>query len=161
MSARAATADLLRADSETQLEDLIARLRERGCRLTPQRMAVLKVLISNREHLSAEQIHDRVKADFPMTSLATVYKTVAVLKEMGEILELGFGDGINRYDGVGLGPHPHVVCTNCRSIVDMDVDVAGLSGIPQEVAHKTGYTIENYRLDFFGTCPQCQEQKQG
>jgi Fur family peroxide stress response transcriptional regulator len=90
-----------------------------------------------------------------MTSLATVYKTVTLLKEMGEVLELGFGDGGNRYDGNNPHPHPHLVCDNCGEIVDLEVRV--LSEIPAQVKEETGYEIVSHRLDFFGICPRCQE----
>ncbi len=140
-------------ESQTRLEELIAKLRERGYRLTPQRMAVLKVLVGSNEHPSAEQIYERVQIDFPMTSLATVYKTVAVLKEMGEILELSFGDDSSRYDGGRSHPHPHLICIKCKSI--SDVDVADVAELPQEVARRTGYQIVSYRFDFFGICPRC------
>jgi Fur family peroxide stress response transcriptional regulator len=141
---------------QARLENVTTRLREQGHRLTPQRMAVLKVLIGNKEHLSAEQIYERVRVDFPMTSLATIYKTVAVLKEMGEVLELGFSDDSNRYDG-SSHPHPHLICVKCKKIAD--VDTADLSQLPEEIAQKTGYQIVSHRFDFFGVCPQCQENE--
>jgi Fur family peroxide stress response transcriptional regulator len=53
-------------ETQTRLDKVVAKLREQGCRMTPQRMAVLKVMIGNMEHLSVEQIYARVKADFPM-----------------------------------------------------------------------------------------------
>ena len=145
------------ADSQARLDELTTRLRERGSRLTPQRMAVLKILAASEEHPSVEQIYERVKVDFPMTSLATIYKTVTLLKEMGEVLELGFSDGSNRYDGNKPYPHPHLICTKCRNIVDPKVPT--LSELPQEVARSTGYRLVSHRLDFFGICPQCQEKE--
>lgn len=144
--------------TRARLAELTTRLRERGHRLTPQRLAVLKALVDSQEHPSAEQIYERVKVDFPMTSLATVYKTVAVLKEMGEVLELGFSDDSNHYNGSTPHPHPHLVCINCKSITDVDVDVGVVKGLPQEVARKTGYQIISHRFDFFGVCPHCQER---
>jgi Fur family peroxide stress response transcriptional regulator len=143
-------------DPETRLEELVAKLKERDCRLTPQRMAVLKTLAVSDGHPSVEQIYERIKPDFPMTSLATVYKTVTLLKEMGEVLELGFGDGSNRYDGNKPYPHPHLICTRCGAIEDLDVDT--LSEIPQRIAQDTGYRIVSHRLDFFGLCPRCQSE---
>jgi Fur family peroxide stress response transcriptional regulator len=144
-------------DTQARLDEMITKLKERDHRLTPQRMAVLKILAANEGHPSVEQIYDRVKADFPMTSLATIYKTVTLLKEMGEILELGFSNDGNRYDGIRPYPHPHLICTECKNIVDPDV--ATLSELRQEVAQSTGYQIVSHRLDFFGICPQCQEKE--
>jgi Fur family peroxide stress response transcriptional regulator len=117
-------------------------------------MAVLKVLATSEEHPSVEQIYEQVKADFPMTSIATIYKTVTLLKEMGEVLELGFSNEGNRYDGNRPYPHPHLVCVKCKRVVDLEI--ATLSELPQKVARRTDYRIVNHRLDFFGICPRCQ-----
>lgn len=143
-------------DPKERLDKLIRKLRARDCRITPQRRAVLQVLAQSRRHPSVEQIYEQIRPDFPMTSLATVYKTVTLLKEMGEVLELGFGDGGNRYDGNNPYPHPHLVCNHCGEIVDLEVPV--LSEIPGQVQEETGYEIVNHRLDFFGICPGCQQK---
>jgi Fur family peroxide stress response transcriptional regulator len=145
------------ADRQARLDELITRLKERGHRLTPQRMAVLKILAASEEHPSVEQIYKRVQAEFPMTSLATIYKTVTLLKEMGEVLELGFSDDSNRYDGIRPYPHPHLICIKCKKIVDPKV--ATWSDLPKDVARSTSYQIVSHRLDFFGICPQCQEKE--
>jgi Fur family peroxide stress response transcriptional regulator len=143
-------------DPQDRLAEMVEGLRKRGCRITPQRMAVLETLVTSEEHLSVEQIYDRVRADFPMTSLATIYKTITLLKEMNQVLELGFGDDSNHYDGNRPQPHPHLICVRCRRIIDLDIDA--VSVLPQEVEERTGYRIVNHRLDFFGLCPQCQEE---
>ena len=142
---------------ETRLNKMIARLKEEGFRLTPQRVAVVKILASNEEHLSAEKIYERVRTEFPFTSLATIYKTVTLLKQLGEVMELGFGDDSNRFDGARPYPHPHLICTKCRRI--LDPDLPHLSELPKELTKKTGYHILNHRLDFFGVCPACQKQE--
>ena len=145
------------AEHQNRLEELTARLREQGHRVTPQRMAILKIVIGNKEHLSVEQIYERVKKVFPMTSMATVYKTINLLKEMGEIIELDFGEDGSRYDGGNPHPHPHLICTRCRKIIDFDMPQ--LTELSREVARRTGYEITKYRLDFFGICPKCQENE--
>jgi Fur family transcriptional regulator, peroxide stress response regulator len=141
-------------NTQGRLDELIAVLRERGYRLTPQRVAVLKVLAESGEHLCVDEIYERVKADFPMTSLATIYKTVALLKEVGEVFELGFAGVGSRYESRRPYPHPHVICLNCRQIVD--VEIKALTGMAQEVADTTGYRVSGYQLDIFGICLQCQ-----
>ncbi len=142
-------------EPQARLNDLVARLKDRGCPMTPQRMAVIRALVTSRDHPSVEQLYAQVKADFPMTSLATIYKTLTLLKEMGEVLEISLGDGTNRYDGAVPGPHPHLICVRCRRIADL-VGPA-LSRLPTRAAERSGYQVLGYRLDFFGVCPQCQE----
>ena len=122
--------------------------------MTPQRMAVIKTLVSGEGHPTAEQVYDQVQVDFPMTSLATIYKTITMLKEMGELIELSFPNAGSHYDCLNPFPHPHLICTFCGNITD--VDVSELVDLPQQIAKRTGYKVTSYRLDFFGICPQCQ-----
>jgi Fur family peroxide stress response transcriptional regulator len=137
-----------------RLERMLAKLKDKSFRLTPQRLAVLKILAEEETHPSVAQVYDRVIKEFPTTSLATVYKTIILLKDLNEVLELGFPDGSNRYDGVKPFPHPHMICTRCKKIVDPEL--TSLSDLNQEMSRKTGYQILYHRLDFFGLCPECQ-----
>ena len=145
------------ADPRKRLEHLTSLLKEKEYRLTPQRLAVLRILAESNGHPSVEQIYEQVKKDFPTTSLATIYKTVSLLKKMGEVLELGFADLGSRYDGNKPYPHPHVVCTGCGRIVDSDY--GDMETISHEIASQTGYLITSHRLDFFGLCPACRVKK--
>jgi len=144
-------------DSEKRVQQMLEKLRGKDLRITPQRYAVLCILAASKEHPGVDQIYREVKARFPTTSLATVYKTVSLLKELGEVLELGFHDGNNRYDGNRPRPHPHVICTRCKKI--MDPELATLDELSREMGRKTGYRIQYHRLDFFGLCPACQKIK--
>ena len=134
---------------------LIERFRTEGRRLTPQRLAVFQVLASSADHPSVEQIHHRVKVQLPTTSLATVYDIVQLLEEMGEVLPLSFVDGANHYDGRRPYPHPHLVCLDCGAISDLEVPA--IDHLPQDIEAQTGYRIIRHRVDFFGTCPRCQD----
>jgi Fur family peroxide stress response transcriptional regulator len=143
-------------DPEERLAQMIAKLRERDFRLTPQRVAILKILAASEEHPSVDTIYAKVRENFPTTSIATVYKTIALLKELNEVLELGFPDGSNRYDGNRPYPHPHAICMECKRI--MDPEIASVDELREEMKRKTGYTISFHRLDFFGLCPECQRR---
>jgi Fur family peroxide stress response transcriptional regulator len=138
--------------SSTRLGDLLAKMKSAGHRITPQRLAIVKILVESKEHPSVEQIYDQVRKGFPTTSLATVYNTLERLKEMGEILELSFSGG-SRYDGRNPRSHAHLVCTVCGAIEDLDID---LGPTAEEVAAKRGYADVRHRLEFYGVCPRCQ-----
>jgi Fur family peroxide stress response transcriptional regulator len=144
------------AEKQARFNKMIEALRERKHRITPQRIAILKILASSEVHPSVEQIYEGVRKDFPTTSLATVYKTVTLLKVLNEVLELGFSEGSNRYDGNKPYPHPHVICTECGRI--MDPDLESLERATEELASETGFQITSHRFDFFGICPDCQKR---
>ncbi len=133
---------------------MLSKLKKHDFRLTPQRLAVLKVLAVSKGHPTVERIYESVRAEFPTTSIATIYKTVNLLKQLNEVLELGFPDGSNRYDGNKPYPHPHVICTKCKKI--LDPNLGSLKDLTKEVIKETGFLILNHRVDFFGTCRDCQ-----
>jgi Fur family peroxide stress response transcriptional regulator len=150
----------IRADSANinqRLNQMLSKLKANDFRLTPQRLAVLKVLAVSDGHPSVERIYETVTAEFPTTSIATIYKTVNLLKQLNEVLELGFPDGSNRYDGNKPYPHPHVICTKCKKI--NDPNLGSLQDLTNEVIKETGFQILNHRVDFFGTCRECQARK--
>jgi len=143
-------------ESQGRLDNIITTLRERGCRITPQRIAILKVFLSSCAHPSVEQVYSQVKVNFPSTSLATVYKTVHLLKDIGEILEFGTINGRNRYDGIKPYPHPHLICTTCKAIIDPELSL--LSQLTAEVEATSGFRVTSHQLDFYGICPLCQKK---
>jgi Fur family peroxide stress response transcriptional regulator len=143
-------------ESPARFETLVNKLKQRGYRLTPQRAAILRIFALSRDHPSIEQVYDQIKEQFPMMSLATVYKTVALLKNEGEILELGFANGSTRYDGNRPYPHPHLICVRCHCIIDPEGQ--NLDQLALELAKRYGYHLITHRLDLFGICPSCLAQ---
>ena len=142
------------AGEETRYEQLVRKLRTHGFRITPQRAALLRLIATNDAHPSASHLYAQMKAQFPSTSPATVYKTLHLLQQLGEVLELGFSDDDNRYDGRRPYPHPHLICVRCHRIVDPDVDAIG--DLTEQIAEQSGYSIVSHRLDFYGMCPACR-----
>jgi len=135
----------------------MSKLREREYRLTPQRVALLRLLAASDGHPSAAQLYDRLKDQFPTTSPGTIYKTLNLLKDLDEVLELGFSNDDNRYDGSKPYPHPHLICIRCQKIVDAEVSLA--QNLVQEVTRQSSYQIVGHRLDFYGLCPDCQDSQ--
>ena len=136
---------------------MVSKLREHNFRITPQRLAVLRLLAASEGHPSVERIYETVRQEFPTTSIATIYKTVNLLKQINELLEISFPDGSNRYDGYKPFPHPHVICVRCKKIIDPDL--GSLKDITAEAADQTGFDILSHRLDFFGICSDCKKEQ--
>ena len=145
------------ADVKKRMHSMLSKLREHDFRITPQRLAVLRLLAAGEEHPSVERIYETVRQEFPTTSIATIYKTVNLLKQINELLEISFPDGSNRYDGYKPFPHPHVICVRCKKIIDPDL--GSLKDITAKAADQTGFDILSHRLDFFGICGDCKKEQ--
>jgi Fur family transcriptional regulator, peroxide stress response regulator len=141
------------ADSQDRFRELIAALKERDFRLTPQRVELVRLIAASEGHPSAAQLYMRVKHQFPTMSHATVYKTLALLKEMGQVMEIDLRDD-SHYDGNRPLPHPHLVCMKCNKISDGEVDFE--PGAIQELEQTSGYMILRSQVMFYGLCPDCK-----
>lgn len=128
-------------------------LREKGFKVTPQRLAIYKVLANTRAHPSAETIFQQLQPLYPTMSLATVYKTVEILREIGLIQVLNAGEDSFRYDA-DTSMHPHIRCLQCGKVEDLhDIDATAFIS---QVADKTPYRLEGQQFYFYGYCPGCQ-----
>jgi len=126
-------------DPQVRFEQLITRLKESEYRLTPQRVELIRLIAASEGHPSASHLYNQIKVQFPTMSLATVYKTLDLLKELGEVLEIGLRDD-SHYDGNKPYPHPHLICIKCKKIMDGELDSA-VKNIVQEVERNFGFQI--------------------
>jgi len=137
----------------TTQNELGARLKTLGIRLTPQRLAIAEVVVNSGDHPSVKEIYGRVKEFFPYVTLATVYSTLTVLEQAGVVRELPFQKQ-SRYDA-NLSPHANLVCIGCGTVVDADVGqnmVAELRAILEKQAE---FEVASQRVDFYGWCSGC------
>ncbi|MFQ5951739.1 MAG: Fur family transcriptional regulator [Candidatus Geothermarchaeales archaeon] len=140
---------------DSELERFMDILRERGYKVTPQRLAVLRVLVGNKSHPSADQIYQEVRREHPMISLATVYKTLELLKELGEVMELGFSNKSTRYDSQ-VRPHLNLVCLQCGFIEDVyDTSLKSLTDV---VENTSNFRVHSGRFEFYGLCNTCRSE---
>jgi Fur family transcriptional regulator, peroxide stress response regulator len=133
---------------------IIQALRSKGYKATPQRIAVCRIALGNREHPSVDKIYREVKKTHSTVSLATVYKTLNILKESGLIQELSFPQGQTRFDPY-LEPHINLICIRCGKIQDVD-DLAAKE-LVKKVTAKAQFTPTAQRLDVYGTCEPCSK----
>jgi Fur family peroxide stress response transcriptional regulator len=143
-------------DPHVRFNQLIAALKEHDFRLTPQRVELVRLIAASEGHPSAAQLYEKIKVQFPTMSQATVYKTLALLKEMNQVLEIDLRDD-SHYDGNRLQPHPHLICIKCNKIVDGEVS------FDQELIRKleevSGYTILRPQISLYGLCPDCKKER--
>ena len=135
------------------MNNITAIFKEKKLKLTPQRLAVYKYLMSTSEHPSAEVIYKAIQEDFPTMSLATVYKALKTLVEVGLVQELNVGEGNFRYDG-NADSHPHIQCVSCGSVDDlMNLSFEHLNS---EVEKNSDYKVLSNQTYFYGLCKDCQ-----
>ncbi len=144
------------ADPNMRFNQLIAALKQRDFRLTPQRVELVRLIAVSEGHPSAGQLYTQIKRQFPTMSHATVYKTLSLLKEMGQVLEIDLHDD-SHYDGNHPQPHPHLICLKCNKIID------GEYALDQESLHRleqtSGYKILRPQIALYGLCPDCQKER--
>lgn len=143
------------------MELLKEKLKATGFKITPQRRAIIDVLIKNENsHLSSEEIYDKVRVDCPEIGLATVYRTMQLLDEINGISKLNLDDGCIRYEinveGEDAHHHHHLICKSCGKIIEVKEDL--LDDIEAKVEKSYDFEIKNHDLKFYGICGDCKSK---
>ena len=135
---------------------IIQKLRERGLRITPQRLAILEVLIKKGHlHPGAGFIYKEAKKKSRRLSLSTTYATINEFSRHGVIKTLQF-DGVENRCEANLDEHINLICEGCGKIIDYKIP---LSLNQRDMVRKTGFVITDYRLEYYGYCRDCRQDK--
>jgi Fur family peroxide stress response transcriptional regulator len=132
--------------------------RERGLRLTHQRLEIFSVLAEDGSHPSIEDIYNQVVPRLPMISLDTVYRTIATFEEYGLVRRVNFDGSKARFD-TNLSDHHHLVCLDCQRVVDFYWPSFDRLKMPRDVAGWDG--IDTRQAEIRGICPACQAARKG
>ncbi|HEY4688319.1 MAG TPA: Fur family transcriptional regulator [Anaerolineae bacterium] len=134
-------------------------LRATGHRVTPQRELVLEVVETSPEHLDAEAIYQRVREKDPQISLATVYRTLAVLKDMGLIEQRYLARNHTReyYEPVGAPEHHHFTCLGCRKVIEFQSQ--RVKQMRAELQRELGLDISHACICLEGYCRSCMAKR--
>ena len=141
-------------------------LKEKGLKVTNQRLLVLQVLAEHGdEHMTEEDIFELVKEDYPEIGLATIYRTVQLLLDMQLVDRIMLDDGCVRYEiGDFLDEqeghrhhHHHLICTECGSVSAFRDDL--LEDLEAYIEKETGFQVTDHELKFYGVCKKCREEK--
>ncbi|WP_261807399.1 Fur family transcriptional regulator [Lapidilactobacillus luobeiensis] len=141
--------------SEKRYREALALLRQHQVRITPQREAILRLLVSSKSHPTAEAIFNEIKDTFSGISIATVYNNLRLFKQLGIIQELTYGNEPGHFDFAQVR-HFHVVCQNCGQVVD--VYYPDLAKIERLAENLTGYQTLGNNIEVYGLCPNCQHK---
>lgn len=138
---------------------IVTALDRAGYRLTEPRRR-LAALIANRDaHFTAGDLLAEARAQRLGVGRATVFRTLEVLEELGAVERLDLPSGEHAYVACRRAHHHHVVCSSCGRT--SEIDDAGLRVVVGEIARRTGYRVDEHRLELFGMCPACLARQPG
>jgi Fur family ferric uptake transcriptional regulator len=133
---------------------IIDSLREVGYRLTPQRMLIVSIIHDSKGHVSAEEVHQRVKELYPFVDISTVYRTLQLLKRLRIVTETDLGGGSVRYELSQEERHHHLVCRQCGKTFALDDDV--IEPLRSKLMDAHGFAADMEHFAIFGRCRACR-----
>jgi Fur family ferric uptake transcriptional regulator len=136
-------------------ERLYQALQDLGYRLTPQRLMVLEIIAESTDHISAEDIYDRVRARYPHINISTIYRTLDLLNQLGLVTVTDMGDGRISYHYADKGHHHHLICHRCGTKLELDESLLG--PLKKTLMKEYGFQADLRHLAIFGRCRDCQK----
>ncbi len=124
-------------------------------RMTNQREIILRELKKSKQHLSADELYDRVKRIMPRISLATVYRNLEILSDAKMIGKLEISGRQKRFD-FDVSDHDHIYCVVCHKVDNLDIEREAFA--VERIDSVGGYAITGYRVEIVGICPECQKK---
>ncbi len=144
------------SESKSSFE-LKEQLNTVGYKLTPQRKAILDILLNNGcKHLKCEDIYTLVRNKMPSIGIATVYRTLPLLEKMGYLNRVLLDDGFVRYEVCNNDEnhsHHHLICTQCGALSEIQVDM--LEDLEKQIQATTGFYVMDHSVKFYGLCEKC------
>ena len=142
------------------VEELRSRLRDHvqrnGLKTSTRRDLILVTLADVGRHVSAEELLRAVRDRDPRIGAATVYRTLRILQESGLVAERRFDGGSTLFELVSEHHHDHLICTECKAIVEFEDDA--IEAEQQRVADAHGFALHSHRHELYGLCPRCRRK---
>lgn len=135
--------------------ELAEALRGTGYRLTPQRLMILSIVHDNQGHITAEQIYEKVREQYPYVDISTVYRTLQLLKRLHLVTETNLGGDSVEYELVATQPHHHLVCQRCS--VTIRLDDSFIQPLRERLREDYGFEVDMEHFALFGVCRRCRE----
>ena len=138
--------------------DTIETVRNSDQRMTPQRLLLLSAIRHSGEHININQIHAQVKKAYPFINVSTIYRNVAILKELRLISETYKTDGETLYEWIGDHTHMHMMCRDCNDMIEIDDKY--LDSFKKDIRDDFGFNIDIDHLAISGLCKPCKQLEQ-
>ena len=139
---------------EATIDGLQQALGDNGYRLTPARRAIVAALATTGDHITADALVEVVKRDAPTIGRMTVYRTLELLCELGQLRPVYQGTGAAHYVLLHNGHHHHLVCSQCERVVEFDECV--LAALEEAIGRRFDFEVQGHLLELYGLCPACR-----
>ncbi|RXJ94503.1 transcriptional repressor [Arcobacter sp. AHV-9/2010] len=145
------------SDQEKIIEELRRIVKQKGLKYTEQREIILSVLLQADDHLTAEEIYNQIKKDYPDSNvgIATVYRALGFLEEIDLIASINFGTEGKKYESNTKSHHDHLICTECGVIVEFVDDE--IEKRQEKIAKANKFKITDHSMQLYGVCEKCQK----
>ena len=120
-----------------------------------QREAIKEFMMTRKDHPTADVVYMNVRKEFSNISLGTVYRNLTLLSDMGELLRLRVGDGVDHFDAT-ITPHYHFICKECGAVTDLELDT--MHSIDEAAGESFNGQIDGHVTYFYGTCEHCLKE---
>lgn len=128
---------------------------ERTIKYSRQREAIIENLRGRYDHPTAEQLYIDLKRSYPKISLGTVYRNLALLESMGDVIKISTNGDSDHYDG-NAHNHYHFSCTKCGGVSDVNIPVIEM--LESKAEQLTKADVKTHSLIFYGTCEKCKKK---
>jgi len=140
-------------ENNDNLKKLINLSKEKGLKLTPQRMVIFRILSESNQHITVDKVYQKAREEYPMLSLATVYRNMEQMVDAELLTQLDLGGTSMRYD-TNLDEHHHFVCSKCGKVFDVYLDEVNYT-LDESRSQLGNAQIKSLDLHLQGTCGEC------
>lgn len=137
-------------------QEIQQRLRQSGCRMTPQRRLIIDTLLRAPEPLTAQQVYETVAASFPNISFDTVYRNLGLLNRLGVVNRINLKVRFNSRFEIADGHRHHFVCLECGS--SFPINFCPFEQFVPKIPPESGFRVVDHAFEMYGYCAQCQEE---
>ena len=134
---------------------IISKLKRNNYKMTSQRRAIIDTITASQDLLTPARIYEKLHHSHPEIGLVTIYRTLAILTELGLVCELHNGGDYPAYTVGTPEHHHHLVCSQCGRVFDFRGH--NLEELEARLSRESGFRIDNHILEFIGLCLPCQE----
>jgi Fur family ferric uptake transcriptional regulator len=138
------------------LNEIISSLRRAGHKVTPQRIAIIKIVLESAELLTPATLYEKVRRTDPEIGEVTVYRTLNILSDLGLVCMVLNGENTHSYIRRPPEHHDHLICSGCGKVVNFTH--CNMGDLEERLISETGFSIQDHRLDFYGRCRECVER---